>query len=63
MAVRKMSAFEELAALGRRVRTDHGLTRTDGVEEMVAFAEFWQRELPELTERWRRTRQEAREGT
>ena len=56
MATRKMGAFEHLATLGRDIRARGTLGRTDGVEEMVAFSEFWKRELPGLTERWKRER-------
>jgi DNA-binding MarR family transcriptional regulator len=62
MAARKIGAFEQLETIGRRITADGGLTRTDGVEEMIAFAEFWRRELPQLTSRWKQERASSREG-
>lgn len=56
MAKAKIAGFSQLAEVGRRVKRSGGLTRIDGVDEMIEFAEFWQQELPRLAERWERRR-------
>ena len=61
VATRKIGAFGELAAIGRRIEADGGLPRTDAVEEMIAFADFWRQELPALAERWQKHKQKVRE--
>ena len=50
----KLQVFDQLAELGRSIKAAGGLTRTDGIDEMIAFSEFWQDLLPEYTERWER---------
>lgn len=52
MATAKISGFEQLADLARRTRAAGGLTRTDGLDELIEFSEFWATEIPKLAERW-----------
>ncbi|MEA2025499.1 MAG: hypothetical protein U9O18_02290 [Chloroflexota bacterium] len=61
MALAKLRGFEQLAIVGQRVRAGGGLARTDGVDEMIEFAEFWQGELPKVVERWEERRQSQEE--
>ena len=61
MAVAKLRGFEHLAIVGQSVRAGGGLTRTNGVDEMIEFAEFWQEELPKLVERWEERRMSQEE--
>jgi len=56
MATAKISGFEQLADLARRTRAAGGLTRTDGLDELIEFSEFWATEIPKLAERWYRRR-------
>jgi hypothetical protein len=57
----KLQVYAQLAAKGRRIKSDGGLPRTDGIEEMIKFSEFWTQELPGFEERWRRYRETHRE--
>jgi DNA-binding transcriptional regulator GbsR (MarR family) len=52
MATAKISGFEQLADMARRTLAAGGLDRTDGLEELVEFSEFWATEIPRLAERW-----------
>ena len=61
MATAKISGFEQIADMARRTRAAGGLTRTDGLEELIEFSDFWSTEIPKLAERWKRRRTEARE--
>ncbi len=54
MATAKISGFEQLADLARRTRAAGGLSRTDGLDELIEFSEFWATEIPKLAERWYR---------
>ncbi len=54
MATAKISGFESLADVVRRTQAAGGLTRTDGLEELLEFSEFWSTEIPKLAERWYR---------
>ena len=49
----KLSAFDELAVLGRQIQADGSITSMDRVDEMVAFTEFWHEELPKMSARWK----------
>jgi len=61
MAASKMRGFEHLTVVGQSVRAGGGLTRTEGVDEMIEFAEFWQEEMPKLAERWEQRRKSQEE--
>jgi hypothetical protein len=37
------------------------VTRTDGLDELIAFSEFWGEEIPKLRERWERRRKQELE--
>jgi hypothetical protein len=52
IATAKVGGFEQLADMARRTRAAGGLTRTDGLDELVEFSEFWAVEIPRLAERW-----------
>ena len=59
VATSKMAGFERLADEARRLRDGGRLSRIDGVDELIAFSEFWAQEIQRLRERWH----EAYEGT
>jgi DNA-binding transcriptional regulator GbsR (MarR family) len=61
MTTRRLGMFESLARTIRRIESGGELPRGDGADEMVEFAEFWQQELPKLTERWKTSRAATRE--
>ena len=48
----KLSGFSELADMARRSRAAGGMTRTDGLDELIEFSEFWTAEIIQLVERW-----------
>jgi hypothetical protein len=52
MATAKISGFGQLADLARRTQAAGGLTRTDGLDELIEFSDFWSAEIPKLAERW-----------
>jgi DNA-binding transcriptional regulator GbsR (MarR family) len=52
----KMSGFDRLADEARRIRAAGSVTRSDGLDELIAFSEFWSEEIPKLRERWERQR-------
>ena len=54
MATAKISGFEQLADLARRTLAGGDVPRTDGLEELVEFSDFWASEIPKLAERWYR---------
>ncbi len=58
-ATSKMAGFERLAREARRLKDSGRLSRVDGVDELIAFSEFWGKEIQRLRERW----QEAYEAT
>ncbi len=62
-ATTKMSGFDRLAEEARRIRAAGSVTRTDGLDELIAFSAFWGEEIPKLRERWERLRQSKSEGT
>ncbi|MEX1295207.1 MAG: hypothetical protein AB1Z67_03445 [Candidatus Limnocylindrales bacterium] len=62
-ATTKMSGFDRLADEARRIRAAGSVTRTDGLDELIAFSEFWSEEIPKLRERWERQRRDEKEGT
>ena len=55
-ATTKISGFDRLADEARRIRAAGGVARTDGLDELIAFSEFWSEEIPRLRERWERRR-------
>jgi len=57
----KTTGFERLADEARRIRADGGVTRTDGLDELIEFSEFWGEEIPKLRERWEQRRQATKE--
>ena len=59
-ATTKMAGFERLADEARRIRAAGSVTRSDGLDELIDFSEFWSEEIPKLRDRWERRRQ-ARE--
>jgi DNA-binding transcriptional regulator GbsR (MarR family) len=59
-ATTKMAGFDRLANDARRIRAAGSLTRTDGLDELIAFSEFWSDEIPRLRERWERQRSRTR---
>lgn len=54
MATAKISGFEQLADIARRTLAAGDVPRTDGLEELVEFSDFWASEIPKLAERWYR---------
>lgn len=56
-ATTKMSGFDRVADEARRIRAAGGVRRTDGLDELIAFSEFWSEEIPKLRERWERRRE------
>ena len=62
MATAKISGFEHLADMARRTRAAGDLTRTDGLDELIEFSDFWATEIPKLAERWH-TRHDEKEDT
>ncbi len=62
-ATTKMSGFDHLAEEARRIRAAGSVTRTDGLDELIAFSAFWSEEIPKLRERWERLRRDKKEGT
>ena len=62
-ATTKMSGFDRLADEARRIRAAGSVTRTDGLDELIAFSEFWADEIPKLRERWEQLRRTREEGT
>ena len=61
-ATTKMAGFDRLADEARRIRAAGSVTRTDGLDELIAFSEFWSEEMPQLRERWERRRPKSEEG-
>ncbi len=60
-ATTKMSGFDRLADEARRIKAAGSVTRTDGLDELIAFSEFWGEEIPRLRERWEQRRKAQRE--
>jgi hypothetical protein len=60
-ATTKLTGFEQLADEARRIRAAGSVTRTDGLDELIAFSDFWSEEIPKLRDRWERRRRTARE--
>jgi len=58
-ATTKMSGFGQLADEARSIKAAGGLTRTDGLDEMIEFAQFWSEEMPKLRERWEQQRRQT----
>ena len=57
----KMGGFAELADMARRTRAAGDVTRTDGLDELIDFSEFWSTEVPKLVERWNRRNDDKKE--
>lgn len=55
-ATTKMAGFDRLADEARRIRAAGDVTRTDGLDELIAFSEFWSEEMPRLRARWEERR-------
>jgi DNA-binding transcriptional regulator GbsR (MarR family) len=55
-ATTKMSGFDRLADGAKRISAAGSVTRTDGLDELIAFSEFWSEEIPKLRERWEQQR-------
>jgi DNA-binding transcriptional regulator GbsR (MarR family) len=62
-ATAKMSGFDRLAEQARRIKAAGGIKRTDGLDELIDFAEFWGEEIPKLRDRWEQRRKEHLEDT
>ena len=60
-ATSKMAGFDRLAEEARRIRAAGSVTRTDGLDELIAFSEFWSSEIPRLRQRWQRWRNDQKE--
>ena len=58
MATAKLSGFEQLAEMARRTKVAGALPRTDGLDELIEFSDFWAAEIPKLAERWYRRHDE-----
>jgi hypothetical protein len=58
----KLTAFGDLAVVGKRIKAAGSVGREDGIDDMVAFAEFWEDELPRIIERWEAKKGSMREG-
>ncbi len=61
MAEAKLKGFGQLAGMGRQVIRLGGLPRGGGLDEMIAFADFWLEELPRLADRWEQYKDAKRE--
>lgn len=61
VTVGKLNGFTELADMARRSRAAGGMTRTDGLDELIEFSEFWAEEIPKLVERWYRRHDDTKE--
>ncbi len=59
----KMAGFDRLTDEARRIRAAGSVTRTDGLDELIEFSEFWSEEIPKLRERWEQRRSTTEEGT
>ena len=61
-ATTKMAGFDRLADEARRIRAAGSVTRTDGLDELIEFSEFWSEEIPKLRDKWlqRRSEKEGR---
>jgi hypothetical protein len=57
----KAAGFDRLAQEARRIRASGNVTRTDGIDELIAFSEFWTEEIPRLRARWLAWRKETKE--
>lgn len=60
-ATTKMAGFDRLADEARRIRAAGSVTRTDGLDELIAFSRFWSEEIPKLRQRWERRLQAQKE--
>jgi len=60
-ATSKAAGFDRLAQEARRIRASGHVARTDGIEELIAFSEFWTEEIPRLRARWQAWRNGTRE--
>jgi DNA-binding transcriptional regulator GbsR (MarR family) len=58
----KMQAWDRIASLGRQIRESGYQGRTDSIDEVIAFSEFWEEELPEVAKRWQQRRASMKEG-
>jgi DNA-binding transcriptional regulator GbsR (MarR family) len=60
-AVTKATGFQRLADEARRIRAAGSVTRTDGLDELISFADFWSEEIPKLRDRWEQRRRIEKE--
>ena len=60
-ATTKMAGFDRLTEEARRIKAAGGVTRTDGLDELIAFSEFWNEEIPQMRKRWERRRKAEKE--
>ena len=51
-ATAKMAGFDRLTVEARRIKAAGSVTRTDGLDELIEFSEFWNEEIPKLRDRW-----------
>lgn len=51
-ATTKMAGFDRLADEARRIKAAGSVDRTDGLDELIEFSEFWNEEIPKLRDRW-----------
>jgi hypothetical protein len=58
-ATTKMSGLGHLADEARRIKATGRMTRPGGLDELIAFSEFWNEEIPRLRERWERRRRQT----
>ncbi len=61
ITVSKLNGFSELADMARRSRAAGGMSRTDGLDELIEFSEFWGQEIPKLVERWNQRHDDTKE--
>ena len=62
-ATTKLAGFDRLADEARRIRAAGSVTRTDGLDELIDFSEFWSEEIPKLRDRWEQRRMARKEDT
>ena len=60
-ATTKMAGFERMADEARRIRAAGSVTRTDGLDELIEFSQFWNEEIPKLRDRWYQQRRIEKE--
>lgn len=61
MTAAKLGGFNDMADMARRTRAAGDITRTDGLDELIEFSEFWAAEIPKLVERWQERHDHTKE--